>query len=70
MKIKDFRHFRAFRDAVFVDYRTYEPILDQEKEIEDIYCIQTAGEVEYVGKGMKYAAIHHHLTVQLVIKEK
>jgi len=40
MKIKDLRNFSVFQGADFVDDKTFEPIYDEEKEIEDIHFIQ------------------------------
>lgn len=70
MKIKDLLNFSAFQDAEFVDYETHELIIDQEKEIEDIHSIQINENVEYIGTDYKYAALHHWLTVYLILKEE
>lgn len=67
MKIKDLLNFSAFQGAEFVDYKTYEKIIDQEKEIEDIHSIQINEEVE---KMHKYFALHRWLTVYLILKEE
>lgn len=66
MKIKDLLNFSAFQGADFVDYKMYERIIDQEKEIEDIVSIQINEEVE---KMDKYFALHRWLTVYLILKE-
>lgn len=70
MKIKDLLSFHAFQNADFVDYVTHENIYDEEKEIEDIHTIQINEKVEYIGAECKYAALHHWLTVYLIIKEE
>lgn len=67
MKIKDLLNFSAFQGAEFKDYKTYEKIIDQEKEIEDIHSIQINEEVE---KMYKYFALHRWLTVYLILKEE
>ena len=69
MRIKDLLNFSAFQGADFVDYKTYERIIDQEKEIEDIHSIQINEEVEYMGSEYKYPALHRWLTVYLILKE-
>ncbi len=69
MKIKDLLNFYAFQGAEFVDYTTYEKIIDQEKEIEDIHSIQINEEVEHMGSEHKYYALHRWLTVYLILKE-
>lgn len=69
MKIKDLLNFYVFQDADFVDYTTHERIIDQEKEIEDIHSIQINEEVEHMGSEHKYLALHHWLTVYLILKE-
>lgn len=69
MKIKDLLNFYAFQGAEFVDYTTYERIIDQEKEIEDIHSIQINEEVERMGSEHKYYALHRWLTVYLILKE-
>lgn len=33
MKIKDLIKLNAFQDADFVDFKTYEKVIDEEKEI-------------------------------------
>lgn len=66
MKIKDLISFNAFIGAEFKDYKTRETIIDQEKEIEDIYEIQIAEEVEHYEK---YCALHRWLIVYLILKE-
>ena len=70
MKIKDLLNFSAFQDAEFVDYETHELIIDQENEIEDIHSIQINENVVYIGTDYKYAALHHWLTVYLILKEE
>lgn len=70
MKIKDLLNFSAFQGAEFKDYKTYEKIIDQEKEIEDIYSIQINEKVEYVGTEYKYPALHLWITVYLILKEE
>lgn len=67
MKIKDLLNFSAFQGAEFKDYKTYERIIDQEKEIEDIHSIQINEEVETM---YKYFALHRWLTVYLILKEE
>lgn len=67
MKIKDLLNFSAFQGAEFKDYKTYEKVIDQEKEIEDIHSIQINEEVE---KMDKYFALHRWLTVYLILKEE
>ena len=69
MKIKDLLNFYAFQSAEFVDYTTYERIIDQEKEIEDIHSIQINEEVEYMGSEYKFPVLHRWLTVYLILKE-
>lgn len=70
MRIKDLLNFSAFQGADFVDYKTYERIITQEKEIEDIHSIQINEEVEYMGSEYKYPALHRWLTVYLILKEE
>lgn len=70
MKIKDLFNFSAFQGAEFIDYVSYERIIDQEKEIEDIHSIQLNEEVEYMGSEYKYPALHRWLTVYLFLKEE
>lgn len=67
MKIKDLISFNAFMGAEFKDYKTFERIIDKEKEIEDIHSIQINEKVE---KFDKYAALHRWLTVYLILKEE
>lgn len=67
MKIKDLLNFYAFQGAEFKDYKTYEKIINQEKEIEDIHSIQINEEIE---KMDKYFALHRWLTVYLILKEE
>ena len=69
MKIKDLLNFYAFQGAEFVDYTTYERIIDQEKEIEDIHSIQINEGVEYMGSEYKFPALHRWLTAYLILKE-
>lgn len=69
MKIKDLHNFYAFQGADFIDYKTNEPIYDQEKEIEDIHHIQINEEVEKICGLHEYLALHHWLTVFLTLKE-
>ena len=69
MRIKDLLNFSAFQGADFVDYKTYERIITQEKEIEDIHSIQINEEVEYMGSEYKYPALHRWFTVYLILKE-
>lgn len=70
MRIKDLLNFSAFQGADFVDYKTYERIITQEKEIEDIHSIQINEEVEYMDSEYKYPALHRWLTVYLILKEE
>lgn len=67
MKIKDLLSFSAFRGANFIDYKTYESIINQEKEIEDIHSIQINEEVEFMGSEYKYPALRRWLTVYLIL---
>lgn len=67
MKIKDLLNFSAFQGSDFIDYKTFERIIDKEKEIEDIHSIQINEKVE---KFDKYAALHRWLTVYLILKEE
>lgn len=73
MKIKDLLKFSVFRGADFVDYKTHETIIDQEKEIEDIHSIQINEEVKCMGfehNEHKYFALHRWLTVYLILKDE
>lgn len=70
MKIKDLLNFSAFQGSDFIDYKTFERIIDKEKEIEDIHSIQINENVEYIGTDYKYAALHRWLTVYLILKEE
>lgn len=70
MKIKDLLNFSAFQGSDFIDYKTFERIIDKEKEIEDIHSIQINENVEYIDTDYKYAALHRWLTVYLILKEE
>ena len=70
MKIKDLLNFHAFQGADFVDYKTHETVIDQEKEIEDIHSIQINEEVNCVGSEHKYFVPYHWLTIYLILKDE
>lgn len=70
MKIKDLLKFSAFQGADFVDYKTHETLIDQEKEIEDIHSILINEEVECRNSKHSYFASHRWLTVYLILKDE
>ena len=67
MKIKDLLRFHAFIGAEFINYITYEEIISDDFEFEDIVRIENVEKIEYIGKE-KFACLHRWLRVYVMPK--